>query len=64
MPETSVVVDTSPLMCLHLTGHFSVPHELYETIIVPAAVQRELEAGQSQDFDVPSIKDFPWINVQ
>ena len=64
MPERSVVADTSPLMYLHLTGHLSILHELYETIIVPIAVQRELEVGQSQSFDVPNIEHFSWINVQ
>jgi|AP95_1055475.scaffolds.fasta_scaffold93131_3 predicted nucleic acid-binding protein len=64
MPELSVVADTSPLLYLHLTGHLSILHELYGTVIVPVAVERELEVGHRQGFDVPSITGIHWIDIQ
>ena len=59
-----MVVDTSPLMYLYLTGHLSVLHKLYGTVVVPVAVQHEIQVGIDQGFDLPNIEELHWINIQ
>ncbi len=55
MPETIVIVNTSPLLYLHQVGHLQLLQQLYGTIIVPPAVPQELEVGKLQGVDVPEI---------
>jgi predicted nucleic acid-binding protein len=64
MPERLVIVKTTPLYYLHLAGHLDLLKVLYGSIIVPPAVQAELEAGAQAKLDVPRIASFPWIQVK
>ena len=49
----AVTVDTSSLLYLHRVGLLELLPELYEPILVPEAVVRELEAA-SQQISVPA----------
>jgi uncharacterized protein len=64
MPETKVIVNTSPLLYLHQVGHLQLLQQLYGTIIVPPAVLQELEVGKLQGVDVPEINSIEWIQTR
>lgn len=63
MPDPPVIANTSPLLYLHQVGCLSVLQQLYRTIIVPPAVQEELEAGKRQGVDVPDVSSLAWIHI-
>ncbi len=46
MPETLVIVNTSPLLYLHQVDCLELLQQLYDTITVPPAVPQELETGK------------------
>ncbi|HAX78762.1 MAG TPA: DUF3368 domain-containing protein [Cyanobacteria bacterium UBA11372] len=64
MPETTVIVNTSPLLYLHQVGHLQLLQQLYGTIVVPPAVPQELEVGKLQGVDVPEINSIEWIQIR
>lgn len=64
MPETTVIVNTSPLLYLHQVGHLQLIQLLYGKIIVPPAVRQELEVGKMQGVDVPEINSVEWIQIR
>ncbi len=49
---------------LHLAGRLDLLQVLYGSVIVPPAVQTELEVGAQAELDVPRIASFPWIQVR
>lgn len=63
MPEL-VISNTSPLFYLHRLRHLELLRELYQRIIVPEAVVRELEAGRDQGEDAPKVTNYGWIEVR
>jgi len=63
MPNTAVIVNTSPLLYLHQVGSLNILQQLYGTIIVPPAVQEELAAGKRQGADVPGVHNLAWIHI-
>lgn len=62
MPD--VIADTSPLQYLHRLALLDVLHHIYGTVIVPAAVARELEAGERQGAAVPNISTLQWVRLE
>ena len=50
MPETLVIVNTSPLLYLYQVDHLELLQQLYRTITVPPAVPQELETGKLADY--------------
>ena len=64
MPETIVIVNTSPLLYLHQVRHLQLLQQLYGTIVVPPAVPQELEVGKLQGVDVPEINSIEWIQIR
>lgn len=64
MPETLVIVNTSPLLYLHQVGCLELLRQLYGTITVPIAVLQELEVGKLQGVDVPEIISMEWIQIR
>lgn len=64
MPERLVITNTSPLLYLHLVGHLAVLQNLYGAIVIPPAVQAELEIGARANVRVPDISTLPWIAVK
>ena len=63
MPDF-VISNTSPLLYLHQLHQLTLLHEIYGKIIVPEAVVAELDVGQKQGEDVPSIDAFGWMEVR
>lgn len=52
-----VIADTSPIHYLVLLGHVDVLQELYERVLIPGAVARELQAASAP----PAVK--AWITA-
>ncbi|MCL1474478.1 DUF3368 domain-containing protein [Argonema antarcticum] len=64
MPETTVIVNTSPLLYLHQVGCLQLLQQLYNKVTVPTAVPQELEDGKLLGVDVPEINTLEWIEVR
>ncbi|OUC12536.1 MAG: nucleic acid-binding protein [Alkalinema sp. CACIAM 70d] len=52
-----------PLFYLHQIDRLDLLQNLYSTITVPTAVQRELGAGEAQGFRVPPCNDLSWMVI-
>ena len=63
MPESLVIANTSPLLYLYQVDCLDVLWQLYGTVIVPSAVQKELEMGKQQGVDVPDVSSLEWISI-
>jgi predicted nucleic acid-binding protein len=64
MPETLVIVNTSPLLYLYQVNCLELLQQLYGTITVPPAVPQELETGKLQGVDVPEVNSIEWIQIR
>ena len=62
MPE--IICNTSPLQYLHQLGVLHFLPTLIKSIIVPPAVQAELNAGRELGLDLPDVKMFEWVIVR
>lgn len=62
MPE--VICNTSPLQYLHQIGQLSILPALAGSIIVPPAVQVELDAGIAKGLDLPQLENLRWVRIQ
>ena len=56
MPDTPVIVNTSPLLYLHQSDYLELLQCLYSQIFTPPAVVQELAVGKTQGIDVPDIQ--------
>ncbi|MEG3437523.1 DUF3368 domain-containing protein [Pannus brasiliensis CCIBt3594] len=63
MPDSPVIVNTSPLLYLHQIGRLNLLQRLYSEILTPLAVVGELEIGKNQGIDVPDIQSLDWIAI-
>ncbi len=63
MPNSRVIVNTSPLLYLHQIGRLQLLQSLYSEILTPRAVVRELETGKNRGIDVPDIQSLDWIAI-
>ena len=63
MPEITIV-NTSPLFYFHRLGILDLFQKLYGRIIVPEAVKKELDEGQTQGEDVPMLDKYNWIEIE
>lgn len=57
------ISNTSPLLYLHRIGTLSWLRELFQSVWVPGAVVRELEAGRHRGHDVPALSHHAWITI-
>jgi predicted nucleic acid-binding protein len=64
MPETLVIVNTSPLLYLYQVDCLELLQQLYGMITVPSAVPQELETGKLQGVDVPEVNSIKWIQIR
>ena len=64
MPERVVVCNTSPLLYLHQVSKLELLSQLYGSVIVPSAVERELHAGEERGIDVLPVANVEWISVR
>lgn len=63
MPDRNVIVNTSPLFYLHQIDRLDLLPALYGRITAPTAVQRELQAGQTQGLSIPAIEQLDWVAI-
>lgn len=59
-----VVSDTSPLSGLAITGHLALLQQLYDQVIIPAAVADELKRGGQDDPRINAALAPDWITIQ
>lgn len=59
-----VVSDASPLISLAAIQQLDLLRLLYRTVLVPAAVDREITAGDSSLPDITELRAASWIRVQ
>lgn len=64
MPELVTISNTSPLLYLHLVGQLTLLPQLYGQIVIPLAVQAELQAGAARGVNVPVPEEYSWLRVQ
>jgi predicted nucleic acid-binding protein len=55
MPEIVTICNTSPLLYLHLVQQLDLLPQLYGYVLIPPAVQAELDAGARQGVNVPMV---------
>jgi len=63
MPEEVTICNTSPLLYLHLVGQLDLLPQLYGQVLIPPAVQAELEAGAQRGVSVPMVETLSWLRV-
>lgn len=65
MPEEArvVVVNTTPLIALSLIDRLHFLQALYETVLIPPAVQEEVLRGGSRGTGVAELKQAAWIRI-
>jgi predicted nucleic acid-binding protein len=63
MPRTAIV-DTSPLYYLHQVNHLELLRLVYDRVVVPVAVQTELDKGRRSGYDTPDVGGIAWIHIE
>jgi uncharacterized protein len=63
MPDRQVITNTSPLFYLHQIDRLNLFPSLYGHVTVPIAVQRELQAGESQGHSIPILEQLNWVKL-
>jgi predicted nucleic acid-binding protein len=58
-----VVSDTSPIRALAHLDHLSVLEDLFDRVLAPPAVERELRAPPAR-LSVVRLEEFPFVHVQ
>jgi len=61
MPINRVVLNASPLICLSKSGLADLLPALFQEILVPEAVFKEVIAGEKADFEGESVTSQKWI---
>ncbi|MEE8585721.1 MAG: DUF3368 domain-containing protein [Acidobacteriota bacterium] len=64
MPELTVISNTSPLLYLHQVGQLGLLRQLYQQVLVPAAVEAELKAGRERGVEVPLLSRLDWVELR
>lgn len=62
MPKA--ISDTSPIQYLHQTGNLELLSSLYETILVPGAVLREIDQGRALYYNLPELRRLEWVELR
>ena len=57
------VVDSTPIIALALIGKLDLLHRLYNQVLIPPAVQREVLAGGPGTVGRTELRQAPWIQV-
>lgn len=63
MPDQLTISNTSPLLYLHLVKQLDLLAQLYGKVLVPPAVEAELQVGAEQGINVPQIAALSWLKV-
>jgi predicted nucleic acid-binding protein len=61
MPINRIVLNASPLICLSKSGLADLLPALFQEILVPEAVFKEVIAGEKTDFERESMTSQKWI---
>ncbi len=59
-----VICDTSPLQYLHQLGLLEILPALAKEIVVPPAVEEEIQAGKALGLDLPDLRGIEWLTVR
>ncbi len=59
-----VVSDASPIIALSAVGKLSLLRQLYERVLIPESVAREIFAGESGQPGIEELRSADWIAVQ
>lgn len=59
-----VICDTSPLQYLHQVGLLHILPALATRVIIPPAVQEELEVSKGRGIDLPELAELNWLEVR
>jgi len=59
-----VIANTSPLLYLHQANCLDLLWKLYNRVIVPPAVVKELEVGAQEGVNVPNLHQLQWVEVR
>jgi predicted nucleic acid-binding protein len=59
-----LICDTSALLALHQIGYLNILRSLSTGVVVPSAVQAELEAGRSLGYDTPDVANLNWMTIR
>ena len=62
-PDAKTIANTSPLLYLHQVGHLDLLKHLYQRVIIPRAVQQELQVGQERGVNVPVPSSIEYIQI-
>ena len=58
-----VVVNATPLIALSLVNRLDLMHRLFEEVMVPPAVYKEITAKDAGQAGVPALRSAAWIKV-
>ncbi|HEX4951961.1 MAG TPA: hypothetical protein VF017_00995 [Thermoanaerobaculia bacterium] len=61
--EPPVVVNTTPVVALSVLEHLDLLYLLFGPVLIPPAVQREVEAGGKARPGATELSAAPWIKV-
>jgi predicted nucleic acid-binding protein len=59
-----VVCNTSPLQYLHQLDLLDLLPSLYDEVVVPYGVVKEIAAGRSRGVALPVLESFSWVRAQ
>lgn len=64
MPDRVAISNTSPIFYLHRIGHLYLLESIYQEVLIPPAVEKELLAGGAKGLDIPEMGQLPWLKVR
>jgi len=59
----TAISNTSPLLDLYRIEAIEILCKLFDEVWTVGSVKRELMAGQSRGYKVPSLQEMPWIRI-
>jgi predicted nucleic acid-binding protein len=59
----SPIANTSPLQYLFQTGLLDLMPKLYAEVLIPSAVQQEIDRGRALGVSLPTLSDFDWTKI-
>lgn len=59
-----VICNTSPIQYLYQSGHLSLLKDIYQKIVIPEAVLKEIEDGRRLNFSLPDLQTISWIEIR
>ena len=63
MKSSSVVINTSPWIALSVCNQVDLLNEVYENVLIPSAVEREIIAGGKNRPGARELGEATWLNV-